>query len=145
MKSFKATDGSTDGFIEWNKEARDLLDIEYLDPIFKAALAASHNNNGEFTKNFVEGMWDNNRNYNYVVCLPSYTAAFDGAEGVDWVQKRILAFDGALYYLFIAGSGTFTRGGTKGGNEIWAWKGSVKSGQDLNSNVVNFVKPGGST
>ncbi|KAM6493464.1 hypothetical protein JOM56_011598 [Amanita muscaria] len=86
-------------------------------------------------------MWNNNKNYNYVVCRSAYTIQFNGIEDLDWAQGLVSAAKSAKYHLFVAGSGAFIRKG-KGGYVNWAWKGSVKKGQDLHSNVVTFVKPG---
>ncbi|KAM6503856.1 hypothetical protein JOM56_000799 [Amanita muscaria] len=140
----QATDGSTDGFIKVikrNAKASDLFINKYFDPIFNAASDASHYKNAELTKNLVAGLWNNNKNYNYIMSSPKLVTTLDGVKGVDWAQQWITGFDGVDYHLFIIGSGTFTRKG-KGGYENWAWKGSVKQGQDLHSNVVTFVKPG---
>ncbi|KAM6493466.1 hypothetical protein JOM56_011600 [Amanita muscaria] len=141
----QATDGSTDGFIKIitrNTKASDLLSASYSDPIVQAARDNSHNNNEEFTKSFVAGMWDNNKNFNYIICRPSYTAKFDGKQGDDWVEGKVTAYKNEDYHVIIGGAGTFTRAGKKGGYANWAWKGSVQKGQDLHSNVVKFVKPG---
>ncbi|KAM6503854.1 hypothetical protein JOM56_000797 [Amanita muscaria] len=142
----QATDGSTDGFIKVikrNTKASDLLSPDYSDRIVKAALDNSHNKNEEFTQNFVAGMWNNNKNFNYIVCRPSYTINFDGKQGDDWVEGRVIAFKKESYHVIIGGAGTFTRAGSKtGGYANWAWKGSVQKGQDMHSNVIKFVKPG---
>ncbi|KAM6493478.1 hypothetical protein JOM56_011612 [Amanita muscaria] len=140
----QATDGSTDGFIKVikrNGKASDVLIAKYFDPIYNAAVDASHYKNAEFTKNIVTGLWNNNKNYNYVISRPELVTALDGKENDDWDEEWILGFNLVHYHLFIAGAGTVTRKG-RGGYLNWAWKGSVIKGQDLHSNVVKFVKPG---
>ncbi|KAM6493595.1 hypothetical protein JOM56_011729 [Amanita muscaria] len=140
----QATDGSTDGFIKVikrNAQAKDLFLDSYISPIIKAALDASHKKNEQFTKNFVEGMWNNNKNYNYAFCRTKHSFSAVGQEGVDYARQWIRGFDSQSYDLLILEEGTFIRNG-KSGYINWAWQGSVKSGQDLHSNVVNFVKPG---
>ncbi|KAM6493487.1 hypothetical protein JOM56_011621 [Amanita muscaria] len=140
----QATDGSTNGFIKVikrNGKASDLLDPKYFSPIYKAALDGSHDKNAEFTKNLLAGLWNNNKNYNYVISRPELVTALDGKEKDDWDQEWILGFNVVNYHLFITGAGTVTRKG-KGGYVNWAWRGSVQKGQDLHSNVVHFVKPG---
>ncbi|KAM6493510.1 hypothetical protein JOM56_011644 [Amanita muscaria] len=140
----QATDGSTDSFIKVikrNTQAYELLFDDYLKPIVQAAYDNSHNKNEEFTKNFVAGMWDNNKNYNYIICRPSYIPNFDGKEGPDWARGKVTAYKKEDYHVIIGGSGTFTRKG-KAGYANWAWKGYVKKGQDMHSNVIQFVKPG---
>ncbi|KAM6493465.1 hypothetical protein JOM56_011599 [Amanita muscaria] len=131
----------TDGFIKIitpDTQASDLVVPQYLDPIVKAAFDASKNKNEVFTKNLVEGLYNNNGNYNYVVCFPKYTIAADGKEGVTWAQQWLPL---PRFHLIIITSGTFTLNG-KGGYKNWAWKGSVQRGQDLHSRTVKFVKPG---
>ncbi|KAM6493504.1 hypothetical protein JOM56_011638 [Amanita muscaria] len=140
----QATDGSTDGFIKVikrNTKASDLLIKKYFDPIYIAAIHASHGQNTDFAKNLVTGMWDNNQNYNYVASRPELVTTLDGNQGDGWAQEFIQGFNNVYYHLFITGAGTITRKG-KGGYVNWAWKGSVIKGQDLHSNVVHFVKPG---
>ncbi|KAM6503838.1 hypothetical protein JOM56_000781 [Amanita muscaria] len=127
--------------IKRNTKAKDLFNKKYINPIIKAAVGASHKRNAEYTKNFIEGMWNNNKNFNYVLCNPAHIAAFDGEEGTDWAAGYPPSFNNRVYHLLIGGSGTFTRQG-KGGYVNWAWKGSVQKGQDLHSNVIKFVKPG---
>ncbi|KAM6493486.1 hypothetical protein JOM56_011620 [Amanita muscaria] len=142
----QATDGSTDSFIKVikrNMQAYELFLPDYFDPILKAAIDNSHNKNEEFTKNFVAGMWDNNKNFNYIICRPSFTANFDGKDNVDWIEGHVNGFKKESYHIIIGGAGTFTRaGGKTGGFANWAWKGSVQKGQDMHSNIVKFVKPG---
>ncbi|KAM6493476.1 hypothetical protein JOM56_011610 [Amanita muscaria] len=135
----QATDGSTDSFIKVNK--RNTPAGVLFNPILKAARITRYNE--EFTKNFVAGMWNNNKNFNYIISRPSYTANFDGKDTVDWIEGQVNGFKKENYHIVIGGAGTFTRaGGKTGGYANWAWKGSVQKGQDMHSNVVKFVKPG---
>ncbi|KAM6489985.1 hypothetical protein JOM56_014564 [Amanita muscaria] len=100
---------------------------------------------GQFTKNMVAALWNNNPHYNYVICHVAHDYTFQGVQGVDWAHRKIkfgqnrvevIGFD-----VIVGGAGTFIRIGD-GGYTNWAYMGNIASRTEVGKNsVVTFNAP----
>lgn len=100
---------------------------------------------GQFTIDLVNALWNNNMNYNYVICHVARDYTFEGTQGVDWDHDEIqiaprnspsIGFD-----IVVGGAGTFIRQGD-GGFINWAYQGYVASRKVVGGEtIVTFNAP----
>jgi len=100
-------------------------------------------NRSEFTKNLVAQLYQEHRNFNWIVCHTQHTTKFDGKRGVDW-DHRHQEFDVKIggtvgYEIYNLKSGEFTRQGD-GGYLNWAFIGQIAKSDQGGKHLV-FKKP----
>ncbi|KAM6499922.1 hypothetical protein JOM56_005430 [Amanita muscaria] len=112
--------------------------------IFGTANKEGYLDRGQFTIALVDALWNNNRNYNYVICHVAHAYAFEGTQGVDWDHDKIkiapknspeIGFD-----IIVGGAGTFVRQGD-GGYINWAYKGYASRKDVGRETIVTFTAP----